>query len=159
MNDSVSRQAAIDALCKELYKYEDMIEKHFQESEDSDVRDWMLYRVFVKNISYIVRQTILKLPPAQLWTPLSTNQLPEEGQEVLIQFKDGISCPHFKVQVGYLGEHDIEDNNFRKIGVKKVWYTDEYYYDLNMVVAWMPRPELYKGEGARNDDSNRQCHV
>lgn len=82
------------------------------------------------------------------WIPLSTNQLPEEGQEVFIQFKEGRQCPHCKVQVGNLGEHDIEDNNFRKIGVKKVWYTtDQYYYDLDMVIAWMPRPELYKGEG------------
>lgn len=80
------------------------------------------------------------------WIPLSSNQLPKEGQEVFIQFKEGILCPDFKVQVGYLGEHDVEDNNFRKIGVKKVWYTDRYYYDLDRVVAWMPIPELYKEE-------------
>lgn len=91
-----------------------------------------------------VDKAIMKLMyPAQQWIPLSTNQLPEEHQKVLIQFKEGRHCPHFKVQVGYIGVHDVEDNNFRKIGVKKVWYTNQYYYDLDMVVAWMPF-ELYK---------------
>lgn len=89
--------------------------------------------------------------PMQQWIPLNTNQLPEEGQQVFIQFKEGKDCPYFKVQAAYLGEHDIEDNNFRKIGVKKVWYTNQYYYDLNRVIAWMPRPELYE---EKEDETN-----
>lgn len=88
-----------------------------------------------------------QMPSVQQWVPLSTNQLPEEGQQVFIQFKDGRQCPHFKVQVGYLGEHDVEDNNFRKIGEKKVWYTNQYYYDIDRVIAWMPMPELYDEKG------------
>lgn len=65
MSDLISRQAAIDALWKALYEYEDKTEKQFQESEDLDVGDWILHRFFVQNMSDIDRQTILKLPSAQ----------------------------------------------------------------------------------------------
>ena len=62
MNDLISRQAAIDALWKALYEYEDKTEKQFQESEDLDVGDWIEHRIFVQNMSDIDRQTILNLP-------------------------------------------------------------------------------------------------
>ena len=65
MNDLISRQAAIDALWKALYEYEDKTEKQFQESEDLDVGDWIGHRIFVQNMSDIDRQTILNLPSAQ----------------------------------------------------------------------------------------------
>ena len=65
MNDTIYRQAAIDALWKTLYEYEDKTEKQFQESEDSDVGDWMLHRIFVQHMNDIDRQTILNLSSAQ----------------------------------------------------------------------------------------------
>ena len=65
MSDTISRQAAIDARWKALYEYEDKTEKQFQESEDLDVGDWILHRIFVQNMSDIDRQTILNLPSAQ----------------------------------------------------------------------------------------------
>ena len=65
MDDLISRQAAIKALWKALYEYEDKTEKQFQESEDLDVGDWILHRIFVQNMSDIDRQTILNLPSAQ----------------------------------------------------------------------------------------------
>ncbi len=65
MNDLISRQAAIDALWKALYEYEDKTEKQFQESEDLDIQDWILHRIFVQNMSDIDRQTIIDLPPVQ----------------------------------------------------------------------------------------------
>ncbi len=65
MDDLISRQAAIDALWKALYEYEDKTEKQFQESEDLDVGDWIEYRIFVQNMNDIDRQTILNLPSAQ----------------------------------------------------------------------------------------------
>ena len=64
-NDSISRQAAIDALLKALYEYEDKTEKQFQESEDLDVGDWMGHRIFVQDMSDIDRQVILNMPSAQ----------------------------------------------------------------------------------------------
>ena len=66
MNDDlISRQAAIDALWKALYEYEDKTEKQFQESDELDVGDWMQHRIFVQNMSDIDRQTILALPSAE----------------------------------------------------------------------------------------------
>ena len=64
MNDLISRQAAIDALWKALYEYEDKTEKQFQESEDLDIRDWCVHRIFVQNMNDIDRQTLLDLPSA-----------------------------------------------------------------------------------------------
>ena len=63
--DLISRQAAIDALWKALYEYEDKTEKQFQESETLDVSEWLMHRVFVQNVSDIDRQTILSLPSVQ----------------------------------------------------------------------------------------------
>ena len=71
----ISRQAAIDALRKALYEYEDETEKRFQESDELDVGDWMLHRIFVQNMSDIDKQTILNLPSAQ-------PELPEWAQTV-----------------------------------------------------------------------------
>ena len=64
-DDTISRRAAIDALWKALYEYEDETEKQFQESEDLDVEDWIGHRIFVQNMNDIDRQTILNLPSAQ----------------------------------------------------------------------------------------------
>ena len=63
--DLIERQAAIDALWKALYEYEDKTEKQFQESEDLDIGDWIEHRIFVQNMSDIDRKTIMELPSAQ----------------------------------------------------------------------------------------------
>lgn len=65
MDDTISRQAAIDALWKALYEYEEKTEKQFQESEDLNVEDWMMHRIFAQNMNDIDRQTILNLPSVQ----------------------------------------------------------------------------------------------
>ena len=62
MSDLIDRQEAVEALWKALHEYEDKTEKQFQESEDLDVGDWIVHRIFVQNMSDIDRQTILKLP-------------------------------------------------------------------------------------------------
>lgn len=87
MNDLISRQAAIDALWKALYEYEDKTEKQFQESEDLDVGDWILHRIFVQNMSYIDRQTILNLPSAQQWTPCCKGMPDEQYSDTIGDFK------------------------------------------------------------------------
>ena len=79
------------------------------------------------------------------WIPCSTGKLPDEGQNVLLSFKEGKYCPHNPIQIGHLGTHDIEDNNFRYLGKQQVWYTNEYYYsNLDAVAAWMSSPKPYK---------------
>lgn len=55
----------IDGLWKALYEYQDKTEKQFQDSEELDLYDWMVHRIFVQNMSDIDRQTILNLPSAQ----------------------------------------------------------------------------------------------
>lgn len=62
MSDLISRQAAIDALRKALYAYEDKTEKQFIESDELDINDWIQHRIFVQNMSDIDRQTIQNLP-------------------------------------------------------------------------------------------------
>lgn len=62
--DAVSRYAAINALWKALYEYEDKTEKQFIESDELNVADWIEHRIFVQNMSDIDRQTILALPSA-----------------------------------------------------------------------------------------------
>ena len=65
MDDTISRQAAIDALWKALYEYEDETEQKFQASDELNTDDWFMHRIFVQNMSDIDRQTILNLPSAQ----------------------------------------------------------------------------------------------
>ena len=62
MSDLIDRQKAIDALWKALYEYEDKTEKQFQESDELDISEWILHRIFVQNMSDIDRQTILDAP-------------------------------------------------------------------------------------------------
>jgi rubrerythrin len=64
-DDTISRKAAVNALWKALYAYEDKTEKQFQESEDLDIYDWMVHRVFVQNMSDIDRRIILDLPSTE----------------------------------------------------------------------------------------------
>ena len=76
MNDLVSRKAAIDALWKALYEYEDETEQKFQASDELSIDDWFMHRIFVQNMSDIDRQTILNLPSAQ---PEGYIKIPETG--------------------------------------------------------------------------------
>ena len=64
-DDMISRHAAIDALWKALFEYEDKTEKQFLESDELDLSDWMVHRIFVQNMSDIDRETILNLPSVQ----------------------------------------------------------------------------------------------
>ena len=76
------------------------------------------------------------------WIPCS-ERLPEIGENVLIWCKDADLCGE-NIRIAKLGSHDIEDNHFKKIGEKTVWYTHIYYCDLDDVIAWMPLPEPYR---------------
>ena len=83
MSDLISRQAAIDALWKAMYEYEDKMEKQFIESDDLDIEEWILHRIFVQNMSDIDRKAILDLPSAQPGQRYTN--------EELMIFKHGIS--------------------------------------------------------------------
>ena len=64
MVDLISRQAALNALWKALYEYEDKTAKQFQESEDLNIEDWIEHRIFIQNMNDIDRQEIFNLPSA-----------------------------------------------------------------------------------------------
>ena len=126
--DMISRQAAIDALWKSLYEYEDKTEKQFKESEELDIYDWIEHRIFVQNMSDIDRQTLLDLPPAhpeQRWIPCS-ERLPEFGRNVLISTRE------------YTAEGVLTRGG--------IWYQFRWGDVVrdNAVIAWQPLPEPFK---------------
>lgn len=133
-DDLISRRAAIDALWEALYEYEDKTKKQFQESDELDVEDWILHRVFVQNMSDIDRRTILDLPSAQpedkcsecdvwnkyknypqlRWIPVSEKPIPKGL--ILVTYNDG--------------------------GIDLL--NQPTSYRQGDIVAWMPLPEPYK---------------
>lgn len=137
-DDLISRRAAIDALWEALYEYEDKTKKQFQESDELDVEDWILHRVFVQNMNDIDRRTILDLPSAQQWIPVSERlPIPNSVDE--------------DVFVYYLVQNEYGDMMVATFvqfpGGARVWR--QMYQDgaiMEDIVAWMPLPECYKGE-------------
>ena len=125
-DDLISRQAAIDALWKALYEYEDKTEKQFQESEDLDIEDWIVHRIFAQDMSAEDMQAIIDLPPAQHWIPCS-ERLPKKSGDYLV------TVAH------HSGELWVEVDQFdNKNG--------SWWHYMDDVTAWMPRPKPYKGE-------------
>ena len=107
MEDSISRQAVLDAL--------------------------------KAPVTISLKERIMNIPSAEpKWIPV-TEMLPVSGDKVLVYFKERY------IKIAQLGTHEVEDNNFRIIGRKNVWYTDMYYCDFDTVLAWIPLPEPYKG--------------
>lgn len=93
MSELIDREAAINALWKALYEYEDKTEKQFQESGELDLRDWILHRIFVQNMSDIDRKVIQDLPAAPCWermreelTELHENNMDKPDVEGITRF-------------------------------------------------------------------------
>lgn len=135
--DTISRQAAIDALRGALYEYEDKTEKQFVESDDLDVEDWIQHRIFVQNMSDIDRQTILELPSAQpepQWIPVG-ERLPNCNGCYLVWrphfFGGEIGMPSICYFDGQNTWHDSYGVDF-----ERVLSSDD-------VTAWMSLPEPY----------------
>lgn len=66
MAEYIDRQAAVDALWKALWKYEDDSERAFQTHEELDIGDWFQHRIFVQRMSDIDRKTIIDMPSADV---------------------------------------------------------------------------------------------
>ena len=150
MSDLISRQAAIDALWKAMYEYEDKMEKQFIESDDLDIEEWILHRIFVQNMSDIDRKAILDLPSAQpetQWIPCSErmperiiNDDVETVQEFFVTVKErwqGEEWEYHTDVAEFLGDY-IDD----------LWqtYNDWREGQEVHVIAWLPLPEPYKEE-------------
>ena len=125
----ISLNAAIDALWKALYEYEDKTEKQFQESEDLDVGDWIGHRIFVQNMNDIDRQTILNLPSAQQWIPCN-ERLPGDDEEVIVSCTD--DSGDYSLDYTTVGWH-----------YKGLWVVNNERSFL--VRAWMPLPKPWEG--------------
>lgn len=122
--DLIDRQAAIDALWKALYEYEDKTEKQFQESDELDVSDWIMNdRMWVQNGHNLCVDVLTNLPSAQQWIPCS-KELPPYGKHVLTWWKGVIAI------------------DCRVPGFEEYW--------LLNVEAWQPLPEPYK-DGGQNE--------
>ena len=136
MDDLIRRHDAIDALWKALYEYEDKTEKQFQESEDLDVGDWILHRVFVQNMSDIDRQTILNLPFAQQWIPCS--ERPPETDDVYL----------VTVHPDYVPQGCKQVDRMYYFKGKWRWLNEKAKWEIwpDPIIAWMPLPEPYEAE-------------
>ena len=152
MDDVISRQAAIDALWKALYEYEDKTEKQFQESEDLDIGDWIEHRIFVQNMSDIDRKTIMELPsaqPEQRWIPFKTRPLTKEEKEDHPEWDGILDCKlpddgqRILVSVSVRGHESVQYDEFYTDDGS---YLDSGYEIGTEATAWMPLPEPYKAE-------------
>lgn len=150
MMDVIYRQDVIDALWKALHEYEDKTEKQFQESDELDVGDWILHRIFVQNMSDIDRQTILNLPSAQpmQWIPFKTRPLTEEEKEEHPEWDSILDCKlpddgqQILVSVSVRGHEHVQYDEFY---TDDGCYLDSGYEIGTEAVAWCELPKPYKG--------------
>ena len=158
-DDLISRQAAIDELWKALYEYEDKTEQQFQDSDELDIGDWIVHRIFVQNMSDIDRQVIRSLPsaqPEQRWIPVKTRPMTEgewqyweEHTGVELEAEDAVffdcQMPDDGQEIwvcykgGTVSEDVCESDDFCGL---------EGNGDWSDIVAWMPRikPDPWKGK-------------
>ena len=100
MSDLISRQAAIDALWKALYKYEDETEKKLG-------GDWMLPRTFVQNMNDIDRKTILDQPSVEPERDVPVRPIETTDKAWGIPSKQAVcpKCDYYLGHVAFLGDY------------------------------------------------------
>lgn len=62
----IEREAAVDALNKALFFYEDETEARFKNDPDLDISEWFFHRIFVQHMNEKDRQTVLDIPAADV---------------------------------------------------------------------------------------------
>ena len=120
MSDLIERQAAIDAAALSAAEW-----------------DW----TYVQDINGRIRKALEKLPsaqPEQRWIPCS-ERLPETDEFVLVSLSGRYKNIRF--------EHSCEIADY----ADGEWFINAYPFMMAetanyLIEAWMPLPELYKGE-------------
>lgn len=134
--DIIYRQAAVDALWKALFKCEDDMEKQFQESDELDINEWILHRIFIQNMSDIDRQTILNLPSAQ----------PKQCSDCIANGGDW-ECDHIHCHKGQLPSAEPEQKKGKWIKMSDVdgiyWACSECGEDIPRVPHYDPQFDLF----------------
>ena len=122
-DDVISRQAAIDAMCK-------LMNSWFGDNSKDEQEE----------IKWIINH----LPSAQQWTPCNVDeQPPEEGRDVLITKKA------FKIK-GYEQEVIKAKRSADPRSGKIEWWSEFGALTDKEVLAWMPTPKPYQGTNGGN---------
>lgn len=131
MDDTISRQAAIDAV------YERIRQIGYENNP----------------LVLSIRQAIRELPSPSAqpeWIPCS-ERMPAEDEDVLIsyRYKEGEGdASHINIDITSYGQMYFGGN---KVGDYKHWRIPFEFFESNYeVIAWMPLPEPYKER--RQDD-------
>ena len=126
LNDTISRQAAIDALGERPVVW----------SDNDD------YTLGARNQYDMDRLALETVPSAQQWIPCS-ERLPEEYGEYRITWTTSASKKQFVGDSEYEITSEWDDEHYR---FKGEWLLDDYiknYPDVK-VIAWKPIEEPYK---------------
>ena len=127
--DTISRQAAIDALAKH---------------EKSNGHNYTLFVDIVSECAEIIRD-LPSAQPEQHWIPVS-ERMPEDGENCLVS----VRCSNnFLVDRGTYSTDlfNVDEEDFFGNRGESGWYylSSEYgYCKILNVIAWMPEPRPYK---------------
>jgi len=130
VGDTISRQAAIDAL-------------------DGDVTvTGRANADAVLGYANLICDRIKGLPSAQQWIPVSSGELPKENGDYYVTYEKGYAEEYELESVG-IAPYDADCEAFgiwqERYDPFTLGYLDSDFVDIK-VVAWMPLPEAYKGE-------------
>ena len=128
--DSISRQAAIEAMWKALYAYEDLTEKQFMEHEELELEDWFQHRIFVQRMHEECMKSVESLPPVE---PVAKNATPVEdciSRQGVIDAIEGTDWYHInkkgEMVSGSASEHEA-------------WYKHD---DIMLILETIPSPPV-----------------
>lgn len=128
--DTISRQAAIDAL------------KDVSEHYTDKGREWH------PHVDFMV-EAIQNLPSAQQWIPFNTRSLTEEEKEDHPEWDCILDCElpddgqRILVSINYKGHEEVQQDEFYSDDGS---YLDSNYEIGTEAVAWMPLPDPWRGE-------------